>query len=679
MGRGSLGKRVDPDPSASISLPVTIRRAKSSKKWGADDPAKRLALSSLSRTWDAFEKDVHQSLCDLREPALRSIASAALAKPPHGDLVAVCVLMGTAAIAGDRTQIFDSVLSHLTGAHEFSVVRLRHAGQKTVSQIDDVLRERIGDGGGSVVLALDDVDCAPPEAVRDIVYLCSALVREHKTDGADTPPISLVLGLSTSADPLHAALGVQESAAVSTVVVSMPRAEDCISHLVENVLSRQVYGVVVHRRVWEMIEKEYFERDSTLAMILRTFKQIYTLHFMQQALACVLAVPKDGASSLALEAKWTGAKKGMSKRISKSVLDHLRTATASAQNTDEEMGTDAQLTKAAVQWATEIQRVRYTRHTVENLAWHLLRSTAAFQAGLEDRLGCKRSMMRANLYKAFLPNGSAELKMEPALRVIREELMRAQKHQLVKYVKVMVEMLERHSIPDDERITGLISRLTAAEAALQDDAPDDKNPSNASADKPEPTFRARGSAAALGRRRAQLLGASSKRTPLQQKLATARKSVIEIWENLLSLIPPIESLPMHESVYYSRVSDILKISGGIGGPAEPRHTVLSAMRDPAKFLGSLEEGQVPDTAVSYQIMSEGGKLVNIYDWYNSFSAVRTAGVRPDEGSDEVVGMDANPEVLLQAKFAKACSELEFLGLVKHTKRKTDHVQRLVFE
>lgn len=673
-----MGKRVELEPSASISLPVTVRRAKSAKKWGADDPAKRLALSSLNRTWAAFEADVHHSLCRLREPALDAIASAALAKPPHGDLVAVCVLMGTAAIAGDRTQIFDSVLSHLTGEHKFSVLRLQHAGQKTVSQVYEILREKIGEG--PVVLALDDVDCAPPEIVRDIVYLCSALVRERKKDDAASAPLSLVLGLSTSADPLHAALGVQESAAVSTVVVSMPRAEDCLSHLVENVLSRQVHGVVVHRRVYEMIEREYFERDSTLAMILRTFKQLYTLHFMQQQLSCVLAVPPDKSTSLSLDSQWTGGQKAMAKRMSKTVLEHLRTATASAQNSEEEIGTDAQLTKLAVKWAMEIQRVRHTRHTVENLAWQVLQSTSAFQAGLEDRLGCKKSMMRAHMYKTFLPNGTSELKSEPALRVIREELMRAQKHQLLKYIKIMGENLEVHSLADDAHIAGLIAKLAAAESSLSEDSTERKPSAEKSAATVEPTFRARGSAAAMGRRRAQLLGAANKRTPAQEKLNDGRKGVVAIWEEMLSLVRPIEQLPMHEGVYFSRVADVLKISGGIGGPAEPRYTVLSAMRNPSRFLGSLEETQVPDTAISYQIMSEGGKLVNIYDWYNSFSAVRTAHLSPDEGkNDVVVGLDSNPEVLLQAKFAKACSELEFLGLIKHTKRKTDHVQRLVFE
>ena len=37
-----------------------------------------------------------------------------------------------------------------------------------------------------------------------------------------------------------------------------------------------------------------------------------------------------------------------------------------------------------------------------------------------------------------------------------------------------------------------------------------------------------------------------------------------------------------------------------------------------------------------------------------------------------------PDKLLQARFIRAVSELQFLGFVKPTKRKTDHVARLTW-
>ncbi len=249
----------------------------------------------------------------------------------------------------------------------------------------------------------------------------------------------------------------------------------------------------------------------------------------------------------------------------------------------------------------------------------------------------------------------------------------------VELYEIMSERLKDHSVSEDEGIAELIKKLADANTSLRDESVNGSASGNRDAQMAASNFKAKGSAAAQGRRRAQLLGATNKRTPMQEKLIAVRKEVVSVLDALLRLVTPIEKLAMHEGVYFSRIADVLKISGGIGGPAEPRHTVLSAMRDPTKYLGSLEEGQVPDTAVSYQILSEGGKLVNIYDWYNSFSAIRTAHMSANEGQDDLEGFDATPEVLLQARFARTCSELEFLGLIKHTKRKTDHVQRLVFE
>lgn len=39
---------------------------------------------------------------------------------------------------------------------------------------------------------------------------------------------------------------------------------------------------------------------------------------------------------------------------------------------------------------------------------------------------------------------------------------------------------------------------------------------------------------------------------------------------------------------------------------------------------------------------------------------------------------APPSNLVQARFARAVSELQFLGFVKHTGRKADHVARLTW-
>jgi len=215
------------------------------------------------------------------------------------------------------------------------------------------------------------------------------------------------------------------------------------------------------------------------------------------------------------------------------------------------------------------------------------------------------------------------------------------------YIKIIVDALQKHTIENDPEVDAIIQRLEEQDKLLRNDqgASTSGKPAGdaavTAAPTPTHTPRAKGSAAALGKRRAALLGmAATQSTPSQQKLITARKNVASIMDDLLGLIADLRSLPMHEGLLFSRVGDIVKICGGFSGAPEPRHTVLDALRNPEKYLGSLEPSQVPDNVVAYQILSEGGKLVNLYDWYNTFSAIKS---------------------------------------LRHTKRKTDHVQRLVFE
>ena len=51
---------------------------------------------------------------------------------------------------------------------------------------------------------------------------------------------------------------------------------------------------------------------------------------------------------------------------------------------------------------------------------------------------------------------------------------------------------------------------------------------------------------------------------------------------------------------------------------------------------------------------------------------------PQQAFSAVLGCAGTPTDAIQARFAQAISHLQMLGLVKQTKRKTDHLQRLTF-
>ena len=86
-------------------------------------------------------------------------------------------------------------------------------------------------------------------------------------------------------------------------------------------------------------------------------------------------------------------------------------------------------------------------------------------------------------------------------------------------------------------------------------------------------------------------------------------------------------------------------------------------------------------------------MINVYDWYESFSQVIESqrshlAPAPADGhgggkSDGHVDVDEEDDeewkMHVQARFVRAMHTLDFVGLVKHTGRKAEHVMRTVYD
>ncbi|KAJ1850013.1 Origin recognition complex subunit 3 [Coemansia sp. RSA 2611] len=75
-----------------------------------------------------------------------------------------------------------------------------------------------------------------------------------------------------------------------------------------------------------------------------------------------------------------------------------------------------------------------------------------------------------------------------------------------------------------------------------------------------------------------------------------------------------------------------------------------------------------DTSITYRLHQECGRLINLYDWHSAFSSVIEREPRPVAPS----------QAEIQARFMRGVEEMRFLGFIKATQRKTDHVVRLTW-
>ncbi|EFA03157.1 origin recognition complex subunit 3 [Tribolium castaneum] len=128
----------------------------------------------------------------------------------------------------------------------------------------------------------------------------------------------------------------------------------------------------------------------------------------------------------------------------------------------------------------------------------------------------------------------------------------------------------------------------------------------------------------------------------------------------------------HEIFFFNDISVQTHIIGS------HRAAIHTALNDPHVYLqcpcceiatDSVILPSMPDISIVYKLHLECGKMINLYDWLQSFLSI----VDPQETED-------NPKVSpqLQARFTQAVAELEYLGFIKSSKRKTDHVARLTW-
>jgi len=102
---------------------------------------------------------------------------------------------------------------------------------------------------------------------------------------------------------------------------------------------------------------------------------------------------------------------------------------------------------------------------------------------------------------------------------------------------------------------------------------------------------------------------------------------------------------------------------------KPRHAVERALASPHDYLdceccetGDAEatlSGSQPSTAILYQLYLESGTLINAADLRSAFAAI--------------VADEAEDEAKISALFQRSLAELRYLGLVKGTKKRTDHI------
>ncbi|XP_027857237.1 origin recognition complex subunit 3 [Xiphophorus couchianus] len=170
----------------------------------------------------------------------------------------------------------------------------------------------------------------------------------------------------------------------------------------------------------------------------------------------------------------------------------------------------------------------------------------------------------------------------------------------------------------------------------------------------------------------------SRRSKRMSPFEVLRNEVVEFVDGLVKnhLLPP-ESKPLYEVCYYSSSATVRRHLN-----ATPRTSIQAALSSPYCYIQNdilkSEDGSVsnaaPDICIAHKLHLECGRLINLFDWLEAYSTVVSAAEGNGPDSDGFGKVDE----VKHARFIRAVSEMEFLGFIKATKKKTDHVARLTW-
>eukprot|EP00178_Gracilaria_changii_P000641 TRINITY_DN107_c1_g1_i1.p1 TRINITY_DN107_c1_g1~~TRINITY_DN107_c1_g1_i1.p1 ORF type:complete len:672 (+),score=70.73 TRINITY_DN107_c1_g1_i1:170-2185(+) len=664
--------------SELVSAPTTVlcKRPKSRH-------SNRTSNASLE-AWQRFEASVRNELNSLYGASLTELVNVVSHFSEENEIVAACVVLGAAAAAGDREQAFQRVVHHLSTCEDSNVIYLKAVEYVSIGAMLQKLESL--DYSRRTIVAVDDVDSLPESVIRDMVYKCGKIRLSEETEPLCRkciPPITLVLGVGVSAARFLSALGIEEAALILPTVISMPTPAECFCHVVNAI---QRIGLVFTREAFDFLYKEFIYQDRTISMVMRFLRLVFTLHFYHEPLGAVFCQILEDCAAQGQEGIYsteTAIKRKLLRLLKKEHLVGVENKGILEDRHDSGLPIQDTIRNVCVNACLQLWTRRTRLETLQRLALQFAKvndikprweSSGDFYdlETMDD--------LRINVFRAFLvEDESGVIKFHRFFTPLFGMMRKAGKPIIRGTLTTIIREISRslESSHDDE----MASLSEEAENLLKElNSISNRQTNPLQKKRPLRTTSARyarGGSAARNRRQ-QIISAMANEVQSSDPLVPLRKKLESLIVRMSKLIQPLKDIPLCETVLVCDIDQLRSFSGGMGGPVEPRSSIFMAMRQPHKVLGTISPCSHPDTAVAYRILAEGGRLVGLYDWYNSFASVIVATATKQDNGGRAEIPRVNPAEL-QSRFARACSELELLGMMKYTNRKSDHVARLAFE
>eukprot|EP01083_Nonionella_stella_P077272 210915_1 len=443
------------------------------------------------------------------------------------------------------------------------------------------------------------------------------------------PFVLVIFGATSADDALDGILGINMVPKLGVMLFRLPGAYDSYKSISKELLLSYSAPMIIGPRVFSCIQDSFFDNNLSVKSIVRLLHYMTRKHCFSQKLS-FLAFSTDPKSPDTLESALERVQ-SLSEddlqdlRMVHSVQDAMRSWSRS------EMTSDEFLKRKCSEWFRALSAHRTQRSTA-------LRVLAAL---IQRVLG--RVFTENYLYPELLRSGGSESVQKAFDRMRSASFREIDLRELLS--KLSIDMGESDIHAHRERAPAIDSIRLEFEKIVK-----------------EP------------RSKQQMVSGKApmsirQRRTMALKQATAdifvdirKKLISQIGDFIRTFLPPITSFPAHEIVYFDDPTTLQQHFS-----PKPMAELEKAMQRPESILNckccNVDDGvshSQEDIGILYSMYRAAGRMVSMYEWYETFC----------EDED-------HPKAELECRFRRGVQALEFMGLIRRSNRRLDHIEKVI--
>jgi len=506
-----------------------------------------------------------------------------------------------------------------------------------------------------IVFIFEDFERFPPAVLQDFILICS----EYTTD----LPIVLLFGVNTAVTSVHRLLPHLVSSKLSIQTFQSQPSIVCLRKIIDQVIITDRNPFKLGPRVFRLLYEHFLYHDFSINNFVRGLKFCVMDHINSHPSSVMCTKDEDEIRNylLSLNGKYLDNIRGLPSF--RSFIEKK------SENEQKKLQGDEELVlKHAINHIKKLQKHEEVFFPVVKCLYICASKLPKYPLGKWLRDTYEYCTVTANITKEQRFDNAMSL-----LRILsREELLSV----LEKCITVLtVEVVTRRDANPLRSEAAVIQELAEKFPDLDKvvDEVVDLNEEKKGGKKSIPAFKSRYE---FTEQMKMAVKEKKKETPYEK----LRASVVDYLETMFKkhLENPL-TMPCHEIFYYD---DVQTVKSRLNGT--PRVAIQKALSDPKSYLhcsccsSDTEEisSSMPDVCILYKLHLESGRLINLYDWLQAFMSYIDPALT--DGKKKKSEKKRKAEEQIQARFIRGISELQFLGFIKGTRRKTDHVSRLTW-